>query len=91
MLAGAARGGTGSKGGGGLVRSLDVDTRELGLQCWLKATLFISLLHLYSPAMSTGSSQVGAVLSFTHRGRHVIIILHWLLAIKLELLLQICS
>ena len=32
-------------------------------QCRLKATLFISLLHLYSPAMSTGSSQVGAVLS----------------------------
>ena len=29
MLAGAARGGTGSKGGGGPVRSSDVDTREL--------------------------------------------------------------
>ena len=29
MLAGAARGWTGSKGGGGLVRSSDVDTREL--------------------------------------------------------------
>ena len=29
-------------------------------QCRLKATLFISLLHLESPAMSTGSSQVGA-------------------------------
>ena len=38
MLAGAARGRTGSKGGGGPVRSS-------------------------SPAMSTGSSQVGAVLS----------------------------
>ena len=32
-------------------------------QCRLKAPLFISLLHLYSPAMSTGSSQVGAVFS----------------------------
>ena len=31
MLAGAARGGTGSKGGGGPVRSSDVDTRELSL------------------------------------------------------------
>ena len=29
MLAGAARGGTGSKGGGGPVRLSDVDTREL--------------------------------------------------------------
>ena len=29
VLAGAARGGTGSKGGGGPVRSSDVDTREL--------------------------------------------------------------
>ena len=38
-------------------------TADEGLQCRLKATLFISLLHLESPAMSTGSSQVDAALS----------------------------
>ena len=55
VLAGAARGGTRSKGGGGLVRLSDVDTRELaGFENYHLFIIFHR--HLYSPAMSTGSS-----------------------------------
>ena len=55
MLVGAARGGTGRKGGGGTVRLSDVDIREL-------AVVIIFHHHLYTPAMSTVSSLVGAAL-----------------------------
>ena len=49
MLAGAARGETGSTGGGGPVKLSDVYTWEL-------------VGHLSAPAMSTDNSQVGVAI-----------------------------
>ena len=57
MLAGAARGGTGSKGGGGGVRLSNVDTWEfhLTIQVFSVANLF---LKIYSELENDGVEMV---------------------------------